>query len=42
MRLSNKLLEQEYAKEHDNLHWSDIAAIFDPVTELDLITEFDF
>ena len=26
----------------DTLHWSDITPIFDPVTDLDLITEFDF
>ena len=26
----------------DTLHWSDITPIFDPVIDLDLITEFDF
>ena len=26
----------------DTLHWSDITPIFDPVTDLNLITEFDF
>ena len=26
----------------DTLHWSGIAPIFDPFTDLDLITEFDF
>ena len=25
----------------DTLHWSDITPIFDPVTNMDLITEFD-
>ena len=27
---------------HDTLHWSGITPIFDPITDLDLITEFDF
>ena len=26
----------------DTLHWSGITPMFDPVTDLDLITEFDF
>ena len=26
----------------DTLHWSGITPIFDPITDLDLITEFDF
>ena len=26
----------------DILHWSGITPIFDPITDLDLITEFDF
>ena len=26
----------------DTLHWSGITQIFDPITDLDLITEFDF
>ena len=26
----------------DTLHWLDIAPVFDPVTELDIITELDF
>ena len=26
----------------DNLHWSGITPIFLPITDLDLITEFDF
>ena len=26
----------------DTLHWSDITPIFDPITDLDHIIEFDF
>ena len=26
----------------DTLHWSGITPMFDPITDLDLITEFDF
>ena len=26
----------------DTLHWSGITQIFNPITDLDLITEFDF
>ena len=26
----------------DTLHWSGITPIFDPITDIDLITEFDF
>ena len=26
----------------DMLHWSGITLIFEPITDLDLITEFDF
>ena len=26
----------------DTLHWSDIPPIFDPITDLYIITEFDF
>ena len=29
-------------KYSDNLHWLDLTLIFDPVTDLDLIAEFDF
>ena len=27
---------------NDTLYWSGITSIFDPITDLDLITEFDF
>ena len=26
----------------ETLHWSGISPIFDPITDMDLITEFDF
>ena len=34
------ILDDDHLQWH--YHWSGISPIFDPITDLDLITEFDF
>ena len=39
-RMLHDILDDDHHS--DTLHWSGITPIFDPITDLDLITEFDF
>ena len=38
-RVLHDILDDDHLQWY--LHWSDITPIFDPITDLDLITEFD-